>query len=89
MSRSWSTGSTTQWRRVRARVLSLNQERNGGRCTLGLRGCTGQADTVHHIYGKAITGDDPRFLAAVCQACNLRVGDPQQSNPQPKRVSRW
>lgn len=70
-------------------MLAENQRTNQGRCTLRYRGCQGQADTVHHVVGRAITGDDPRFLAAVCRACNLAAGDPQQTNPQPRRVSRW
>jgi hypothetical protein len=36
---------------------------NGGRCTLGIDGvCTGQADTVHHTLGRAVTGDDRRYI---------------------------
>lgn len=89
MSRSWSKGSTSAWRRIRARVLLDNQARNGGRCQLQLRGCTGQADQVHHVVGRALTGDDPKWLTAACAWCNGVVGDPTKSNPQPKRVSRW
>lgn len=89
VSKSWSKGSTPAWRRVRARVLADNQATNQGRCTLQLRGCTGQAEQVHHTLGRQVTGDDPRYLAAVCAWCNRKAGDPQQTNPQPQRVSRW
>jgi hypothetical protein len=71
-------------------VLANNLATNGGRCTLQLEGvCTGQATQVHHTLGRAATGDDPRYLTAVCKACNLSVGDPVRHNPQPKLISRW
>lgn len=89
MSKAWAQGSTARWRRVRARVLAENLRTNKGRCTLRLRGCIGQADTVHHVLGRGVTGDDPRYLVATCRACNLRVGEPGQGSPSPKRVSRW
>lgn len=92
MSRTWAKGSTRSWRRTRALVLLNNQATNAGRCTLQIPGvCTGQADCVHHTLGKAVTGDDPRHLAAACTACNLHVGDPQEQRvkPRPKRVSNW
>lgn len=89
MSRGWRKGSTARWRRIRAQVLAENQRVNGGRCQLQLRGCTGQATQVHHTRGRAATGDNPHYLQAVCQHCNLKAGDPQQTDPQPRRVSRW
>lgn len=92
MSKNWEGGSTARWRKTRAWVLAVNQEANRGRCTLAIPGvCTGVADCVHHVRGRGVTGDDPRYLAAVCQACNLKVGDPTRgvALPQPKRVSRW
>lgn len=89
MSKSWGKGSTGRWRKIRARVLALNQEQNGGRCQLQLPGCTGQAEQVHHVLGRAVTGDDPRHLMAVCQHCNGRAGDPTRIAPAPKRISSW
>lgn len=90
MSRSWARGSTSAWRRLRARVLRDNLLTNDGRCTLAIDGvCTGQADSVHHTLGRAITGDDLRYLAAVCAACNLHVGEPRRSSPDPKPVTKW
>jgi hypothetical protein len=90
MSRSWRSGSSRRWRRLRALVLADNLARNAGRCTLGIAGvCTGQADTVHHTLGRAVTGDDPKYLAAVCGACNLHVGEPARSSPRPRPVSKW
>jgi 5-methylcytosine-specific restriction endonuclease McrA len=72
-------GSTRAWRRIKAAVI----ERDGRRCKLQLAGCTRIATTAHHIYGKAATGDDPRYLVAACQACNLKVGDPSRADPEP------
>ena len=90
MSRSWRSGSTRYWRVLRALVLADNQARNAGRCTLAIEGvCTGQADTVHHTLGRAVTGDDRKYLAAVCSACNGKVGEPRRSSPAPRKVSKW
>lgn len=90
MSSSWESGSTPQWRRIRARVLRDNQTVTGGRCQLAIpRKCTGHATQVHHVYGRAVTGDDPRYLVATCRACNLAAGEPETNPVSPKRVSRW
>jgi 5-methylcytosine-specific restriction endonuclease McrA len=89
MSKAWSKGSTTQWRKLRAAVLTENQRTNGGRCVLALPGvCTGVADQVHHVAGKA-AGDDRRLLVACCAACNRRVGNPQRTAVGIRRVSKW
>jgi 5-methylcytosine-specific restriction endonuclease McrA len=83
---NWAGGSTRAWRRTRARVLA----RDGYRCRLRLEGCTGQAECVHHVHGRGVTGDDERFLVASCTNCNLRVGDPTKNRePNPKKVTRW
>jgi len=84
MSKAWAAGSTRRWRRTRALVLA----RDGYTCRLRLPGCTGKADCVHHVHGKAITGDDPRYLVASCQACNLAIGEPVL-DPTPKAVTQW
>jgi 5-methylcytosine-specific restriction endonuclease McrA len=86
MSKSWASGSTRAWRKVRARVLA----RDGYRCRLQLPGvCTGRASHVHHLHGKA-RGDDPAYLVAACAACNLKVGDPTKAPDPPCRpVTRW
>jgi len=89
VSRAWAKGSTAAWRRTRAAVLLANQMSNGGRCTLILPGCTGQATVVHHILGRSVTGDDPRYLAATCNECNLAAGEPGRTSPKPKRISNW
>lgn len=90
MSRSWAAGSTRRWRRIRAGVLAENQRTRGGVCGVQLDGvCTGVADTVHHILGRAVTGDDPKHLIACCRACNLKIGEPNRHNPKPRRVSSW
>lgn len=90
MSGAWSKGSTARWRKLRAGILLANLRDNEGRCTLQIEGvCAGQADTVHHTLGKAVTGDDPRYLVAACRACNLKVGEPKRSSPPHRRVSNW
>ena len=76
-------GSTRAWRRIRAQVLA----RDGYVCQLRLPGvCTIHATCVHHTIGKAVSGDDPRYLVASCQPCNGRIGDPQR--PQRRRTQR-
>ena len=90
MSRSWAKGSTTRWRKTRAAILAENQRTNGGRCMVALPGvCTGQAQCVHHTLGRAITGDDPRYLVASCTACNLKIGEPSTQSPRPRPISSW
>ncbi|GLI00318.1 hypothetical protein Pa4123_55940 [Phytohabitans aurantiacus] len=89
MSRSWRKGSTRRWRKLRAKVLASNAMENKGRCTLQIPGvCTTTATCVHHTRGKAY-GDDPRYLAAACEPCNLHVGDPTRHSPPPQPRSRW
>jgi hypothetical protein len=90
MSKAWARGSTYKWRTLRARVLQANLVENQGRCVVALpEVCTGQADTVHHQLGRAVTGDDPRYLVACCRACNLAIGEPKNNSPQHKTISRW
>jgi 5-methylcytosine-specific restriction endonuclease McrA len=87
--RSWQQGSTRAWRRIRAAVL----ERDGYRCRLRITEvCSGVATHVHHTRGRALTGDDPRWLVAACQPCNLHVGDvtrPAVADPAPTPRTRW
>lgn len=95
MSKAWASGSTRQWRRVRAAVLAANalpkrMGGNDGRCRLAIPDvCEGQAVQVHHTVGRAVSGDDPRYLQATCKACNQHVGEPRKHEPQPKIRSRW
>jgi len=90
VSKAWARGSTSQWRRLRARILQANLVENQGVCQVGIEAvCTGQSDTVHHTQGRAVTGDDPRYLVACCRACNLHIGEPKNNSPQHKRVSEW
>jgi hypothetical protein len=82
MSKGWTGGSTRRWRRIRGAVLEQNLIENGGRCTLQIPTvCTKRADCAHHTKGRAVTGDDPRFIVASCTGCNLHIGDPQTHNP--------
>jgi hypothetical protein len=100
---AWARGSTRRWRRTRAHALAENGRTNGGRCAVALNGsrpcpkhpqrrcapCTGKANTVHHTRGRAVTGDDPRFLLASCTPCNLHIGEPDTAGPQPSPVTKW
>jgi hypothetical protein len=54
----------------------------GGGSHVEVRRCLGTADTVHHTLGKGVTGDDPRYLQAVCGPCNRKAGEPL-SGPDP------
>lgn len=86
MSRAWKGGSTRRWRKIRAEVLA----RDGGECQLRIPGkCTTAATHVHHTRGRALTGDDPRYLVAACAACNLAAGNPQATVPDIGGVTRW
>jgi hypothetical protein len=104
MSKLWSRVSARPWRRIRAHVLARDGYRcrahNDGWCAKAARStphqCTGRAELygphsghAHHTRGKAY-GDDPRFIVAACQACNLHIGDPAKgADPTPKPVTRW
>ena len=88
----WGKGSTRAWRRVRASVL----KRDGWRCQVQLPGtCTGVADCVHHVVGRAVSGDDPRYLVASCTPCNLAIGQPGRRRgrraqaPRRDQYNRW
>ena len=103
MSRTWAKGSTRAWRRLRAFILTRDGYRcrahADGWCDKapGEHTCTERAELrgphrghAHHTLGKAVTGDDPRYIVAACQACNLHIGDPtKQADPQPKPRTRW
>lgn len=87
MSKAWASGSTRAWRQLRERVLIQNQISNQGKCRLAIDDvCTGRANTVHHTLGRAVTGDDPRYLMAVCKACNLHVGEPAKHKQPPSVI---
>ena len=88
MPKSWKQqgGSTHAWLRTKAYVI----QRDGRRCQLQVKDvCTRIATTAHHAVGKAITGDDPRYLVAACQPCNLHVGDPSRADPEPRPWGGW
>jgi 5-methylcytosine-specific restriction endonuclease McrA len=86
MSEAWRGGSTRAWRRTRALVLV----RDGYTCQLRLDGCTTQATHVHHTAGRSVTGDNPTYLVASCEHCNLTLGDPtKHTDPPNKPVTQW
>lgn len=58
-------------------MLEYNRQNYGGRCRARVVGvCRGIATVAHHIRGRQVTGDDPRFIEGVCDPCNLHIGDP-------------
>jgi 5-methylcytosine-specific restriction endonuclease McrA len=85
VSKAWSRGSTAAWRRTRAAVLARDQHR----CQLRLAGCTTRATEVHHRGARALSGDDPAGLMAVCRHCNLTIGDPTVLDPEPDTLHDW
>lgn len=88
MSRGWSGGSTTRWRRIRAYVL----QRDRHQCQIRGPKCTGTATTVDHIVPKSAGGEDTTTnLRGACPPCNYgrRHVVEVQPQPQPKRVSKW
>lgn len=70
-------------------MLAENQRTNQGRCTLRRDGCTGEANSVHHVLGRAATGDDTQYLVACCMHCNTSVGDPMKNEKPIRRISSW
>lgn len=80
----WPKGSSSKWRRIRAAVLI----RDNHLCQLRLDGCQGRATHVHHTGPREVVGDDPRRLLAACARCNMGIGDPTKSDPDPT-PSRW
>jgi hypothetical protein len=93
MSYAWRNGSSRRYRRIRAYVLARDARTlrgRGGRCMVRLPGvCTGWAQVAHHTLGRKVTGDDPRYMVAACEACNLTIGEPTKRQPQPKQVTKW
>jgi 5-methylcytosine-specific restriction endonuclease McrA len=87
MSQAWAGGSSARWRTIRRTVLI----RDGHRCRIKIKGvCTRTATCVHHTRGRAVTGDDPRYLVAACRPCNLKMGDPTRGpDPRPRPMTRW
>lgn len=86
MSKNWAKGSTRAWRKLRAYVLA----RDSYRCQIKLPGCTSAATHVHHTLGRAVTGDDPRYLQAACAHCNIKTGDPTKTaDPRGRSATKW
>ena len=98
MSQSWAGGSTRRWRKVRAYVLARDRGKGcrthrDGWCNkpgVAQHTCTNTPDVAHHTLGRAVTGDDPRYIVAACQPCNLAIGDPTKTgDPQGRSATRW
>jgi 5-methylcytosine-specific restriction endonuclease McrA len=85
-SRGWPGGSSWKWRKIRLIVL----ERDQWRCQLKLDGCSWRATEVHHLDGRAVSGDDPDRCVASCRHCNASLGDPSRhSDPDPLPGTPW
>jgi|SRR3954462_9861986 len=95
MSKGWSGGSTRQWRRVRALVLTRDAAAGWG-CRAHEDGwcdppgvdphtCTGRPTHAHHTRGKR-HGDDPQHIVASCGPCNLAIGEPDPAPVDPPAV---
>lgn len=97
MSGAWAKGSTRAWRTIRAQVLLRDHGKgcrahHDGWCAQapGQHHCTDSQDTAHHTRGRAVTGDDPRYLVAACTPCNLHIGDPtKHTDPPGRSTTRW
>lgn len=105
VSGSWAKGSNRQWRELRAFVLSSAGYRcqahadgwcarsgnpNEHTCTVRAELSGPDAGHAHHTKSRAITGDDPRYIVAACQTCNLHIGDPtKHPDPEPTPRTRW
>lgn len=59
---------SNEWRTLRLKVL----KRDGGKCVLGLNGCTRRAVQVHHLSYKRVTREDMSDLVSVCLNCHER-----------------
>ena len=81
----WPNGTDGSWRRIRAAGLL----RDGGTCRLNRTGCTIEATQVHHVYGRAVTGDDPAHCVAACWPCNRAAGTPSKDEPRSIPRTAW
>lgn len=102
---TWTAGSSRAWRRIRGLVLARDgflckahphhcEAAGAGehQCTVRapMTGGPGVAGHAHHIQGRKITGDDPRFIVAACPACNLAIGQPRPDrDPAPRPRTRF
>ncbi|WP_139360736.1 hypothetical protein [Mycobacterium sp. D16R24] len=82
MSKAWSGGSTRKAREFRDDILDRDQHR----CRLQYEHCTGYADEVHHLDGKA-NGDNPERSVAACRRCHTRDTRQQTIAAMAKRPS--
>jgi hypothetical protein len=58
--------NSDEWRTMRLKVL----KRDGGKCRLGLRGCTRNATQVHHLTYKRVTREEMDDLVSACKTCH-------------------
>ena len=91
-SKAWANGSTRAWRRLRLAVLN----RDGWICGLCHHGIDPRlkpphprSAAVHHTVGRAVSGDDPRYLMAAHKECNEKAGEPTKRDPRPVSTTRW
>jgi hypothetical protein len=86
VSKAWTGGSTSAWRKLRAFVLL----RDGYRCRVRIKGvCIERATQAHHLDGVANgVVPSPDRVVAACAPCNLRVADPNKASAH-QRVVAW
>ena len=91
-SKAWRSKNTRAWRRVRLAVL----DRDKWICQLckqpidpRLKHPHPMSAQVHHTLGRAVSGDDPRYLVAAHRACNVAEGEPGRTDPTPTSLTRW
>jgi 5-methylcytosine-specific restriction endonuclease McrA len=94
MSKAWSGGSDTRWRRLRRRVLRLDLPvGRRPRCAVGLPVCTDLATCVDHVVPLHMGGDkyDEANCRPSCEPCNLARGKraPRAPEPPTRKVSNW
>ena len=93
MSKAWSGGSDTRWRRFRAQLMT--KWRRHGRTQCEIRGpkCTVEMTQVDHIAPLSRGGAkyDEANCRPSCEPCNAGRRDPTPAydEPPPKRVSTW
>ena len=75
MSALRDSGSTSRWRKIRARII----ERDRGLCQL----CGNEGDSVDHIMPRIEGGtDDDSNLQLLCRSCNSKKGGRFFSSPR-------
>lgn len=92
MSKAWSGGSDTRWRRFRALLMAKWQRWGRDQCEIRGPKCTGTMTQIDHIVPLSKGGAkyDQGNCRPACEPCNTGRRDPAPAyEPPPKRVSNW